>query len=335
MVKKVGIPKGLFYYKYFPLWKTFFEELGAEVVVSKNTTKKTLDEGIKFCVDDVCLPIKIFYGHVLDLRDKVDYIFIPKLVSVSKNEYICPKFSGLPDMIKHSISDIPKIIDTEINLRKSKSNVLSGIYEIGGYFTNNSQQIKKAYNKALIQHSIYKEEIKKGRLPNEIIDKKLTLIEKKRDFENKEDNLNIALVGHVYNIYDNYINMNLVQKLKNQNVELITIDMIDEDIINKKVSSLNKRMFWNFGRKGLGSSIYLSERKDIDGIIYIMSFGCGIDSFISDLAERKIRKIDNIPFIVLNIDEHSGEAGMDTRIEAFIDMVKWRKKNENDISAHG
>ncbi len=42
-----------------------------------------------------------------------------------------------------------------------------------------------------------------------------------------------------------------------------------------------------------------------------------------------------MPFIVLTIDEHSGEAGMDTRIEVFIDMIRWRSKSESNISAHG
>ena len=66
-----------------------------------------------------------------------------------------------------------------------------------------------------------------------------------------------------------------------------------------------------------------------------MAFGCGIDSFVCDLIERKIRKDSKIPFIVLNIDEHSGEAGMNTRLEAFIDMIRWRNKNEDNVSAYG
>jgi predicted nucleotide-binding protein (sugar kinase/HSP70/actin superfamily) len=56
-----------------------------------------------------------------------------------------------------------------------------------------------------------------------------------------------------------------------------------------------------------------------------MSFGCGVDSFVCDLAERKVRRSRDMPFIILTIDEHSGEAGLDTRLEAFVDMIRWRK----------
>ena len=83
---KVGIPRALFYYQYYPLWKTFFEELGAEIVLSDRTTKSIMDEGSKTCVDEACLPIKIFHGHVMNIKDKVDYLFIPRFTSVSRNE---------------------------------------------------------------------------------------------------------------------------------------------------------------------------------------------------------------------------------------------------------
>jgi predicted nucleotide-binding protein (sugar kinase/HSP70/actin superfamily) len=96
MTKKVGIPRGLFFYQYYPLWKTFFEELGAEITVSDYTNKKILDDGVKTCIDEACLAVKIFYGHVINLKDKVDCIFIPRFTSISKNEYICPKFGSLP-----------------------------------------------------------------------------------------------------------------------------------------------------------------------------------------------------------------------------------------------
>jgi len=106
------------------MWETFFHELGIEVVLSAPTTKVILNNGVKSCVDEACLPIKIFHGHVLDLKDRVDYLFIPRLKSVARNEYICPKFCGLPEMIKYSIKEnLPPIIDVEINLRKNPKNL--------------------------------------------------------------------------------------------------------------------------------------------------------------------------------------------------------------------
>jgi len=327
---KVGIPRALFYYQYYPLWKTFFEELGAEIVLSDRTTKSIMDEGSKTCVDEACLPIKIFHGHVMNIKDKVDYLFIPRFTSVSRNEYICPKFGGLPDMVRHTVKDLPPIIDTEVNLRKSGKNALKAVYEVGGFFTENQNKIKQAYRRAVDSYREFHEKIKEGVLPCDILDKKLRTVKK---YDGR--NLKIAVVGHGYNLYDGYANMNLLAKLIDKGAAIITVDMVDGETIKKHVEVLPKRLFWNFGRKAVGSSLHFLEREDIDGIIYLMAFGCGVDSFISDLVERRIRRNRDIPFIILTLDEHSGEAGMDTRLEAFVDMIRWRYRNEDNVSAYG
>lgn len=329
MAKKVGIPRGLFYYQYYPLWKTFFEELGVEIVISDYTTKKILDDGVTNCVDEACLPVKLFHGHVINLKDRVDYLLIPRFTSVSRNEYICPKFGGLPDMVKSTLKDIPPIIDTEVNLRKKKRNALKAALEIGRYFSDNENKIKKAYGKALNEYREYEKRLMTGVLPCDILERKggrngsgnTEKITKRDVLWEKGPSFNIAVIGHVYNLYDSYINMNMINKLRDAGANVITIEMIDGQVINEKSNMLPKRMFWNFGRKALGSTLHILERDDIDGIIYTMSFGCGVDSFVCDLIERKVRRSANIPFIVLTIDEHSGEAGMNTRLEAFIDMI--------------
>lgn len=327
---RVGIPRALFYYQYYPLWKTFFEELNAKVVLSDYSTNKIMDEGTKSCVAEACLPVKIFYGHVMNIKDKVDYLFIPRFTSISKKEYVCPKFGGLPDMIRNSIKNLPPIIDTEVNLRKSDKNVMKAVMELGSIFTKDKRKIEDAYQKALGSYREYNEKIKQGVLPCDILDRKLNVIKR-----SSESELNIALIGHVYNLYDNYINMDMIDKLRRRGAKIITVDMVEEDIIRKNVSSLPKRIFWNFGSRAVGASQNFLEKEDIDGIIYLMSFGCGVDSFICDLIERRIRRTKDIPFIILTLDEHSGEAGMDTRLDAFIDMIRWRYRNENNVSAHG
>ena len=104
MTLKIGIPRALLYYYYWPLWRTFFQELGFEVIESGNTTKELIDKGIKVSVSDICVPIKILNGHVLELLEHdVDYIFIPRMMNIRKGEYFCPKFMGLPDMVRYGI----------------------------------------------------------------------------------------------------------------------------------------------------------------------------------------------------------------------------------------
>lgn len=330
MIKKIGIPRALSYYQFYLLYKTFFEELGAEVVVSDATSRKILDQGVKICVDEACLPVKLFHGHVMYLKDKVDYLFIPRLTSISENEYICPKFGGLPDMVRNTIDGLPEIIDVEINLRKRSKNIYKSAFEIGGIFTNNKKKIRAALNKAMKIYRDYCTHMQEGALASDILDKKFAVIRKQ-----EKDMLNIVLIGHAYNIYDKFINMDTVNKLRKENVNIITIDMIDDDVINANAEELHKSMFWYFGRKAVGGVMDIIKREDIDGIIYMMAFGCGVDSFICDMVQRRVRSAGNIPFITITLDEHSGEAGMDTRLEAFIDMIKWRKKDESYIPAHG
>ena len=330
MAIKIGIPRGLWFYDYYPLWKTFYENLGAEVVLSRPTNKKILDQGVKNTVDEACLPVKIFHGHVIDLRDRVDYIFVPKMMSVYEKEYICPKFCGLPEMVLHSISDLPQLIDVEINFNKSRKNLDETIYKFGYYITKDKDKIKRAYAEALKSYEIYKSKIKDGYLP---VDGKY--IDYSNPISTISNKKRIAVVGHTYNMYDSYSSMNLLNKLKESGVAIITPEMIDFEHINKYANELEKKMFWSFGRKLLGTSMYLSKDQSIDGIIYVSSFGCGIDSIIQDLFERKSRKEGKIPFLLITIDEHTGEAGINTRIEAFLDMIEWRRRHESNLSAHG
>ncbi len=328
MPVKVGIPRALMYYEYFPMWKTFFEELGAKVILSNKTTKPLLNDGVSNCVDEACLPVKLFHGHVMNLIGRTDYIFIPRLKSIAKAQYICPKFIGLPEMIKYSIKDLPPIIHTEINLRKSNAQLVRAYKEIGRYFTNSNRKIGVAYRKALETQEKYIGAVRSGRFPTEILE------HKKISSSNKKD-LCIALIGHVYNIYDEYVSMNILSKLNDTGVKVITSELIDDEIVQHKADSLPKKMFWTSGERMLGVVMHLVDRDDIDGIVYLMSFGCGIDAFIADLCEKEVRRKTDIPFALFTLDEHSGEAGFDTRLEAFIDMIRWRKRDESNVPTYG
>jgi len=75
----------------------------------------------------------------------------------------------------------------------------------------------------------------------------------------------------------------------------------------------------------IGSAFHFMDSDSIDGIIHVASFGCGPDSFTGEIIERQVRRRGNLPFLNLTIDEHTGEAGVITRLEAFIDMIRWRR----------
>lgn len=294
---KVGIPKGLLYYDYQPFFHTFFEELGAELIVSSDTNKDILNKGVKYCVDEACLPVKIFHGHVAEIKDKCDLILIPRIMQLREREFICPKFCGLPEMVINSIPDMPKATMAPI-YAMSKQRLFRWAKVVGKEVNNSSSRVNKAFEAAYTCQSRYKKGI------------------------NDEGSLlKVALAGHPYNIYDDYINMNIVKKLKKLGVGVVTEEIIDEDIKNREVSKLYKRPFWSFARNNYSFTSHVADKKLVNGIIYISSFACGIDSVVIELIKNKV---EDFPFLVLKVDEHTGEAGLDTRIEAFVDMLERR-----------
>lgn len=294
---KVGIPKGLLYYKYYPFIESFFTEVGAEIITSPNTNKEILDAGVKYCVDEACLPIKIFHGHVAYLKDRCDIMFIPRVMQIRKKEYICPKFCGLPEMVLNTIPDMPKTIVSPIYASSDKE-LKRWARKVGLLFTKNYFKIDKAYKISTKKQQEYKCSIK-----------------------NENFKLNIALVGHPYNIYDNFVNMDVVKKLNKLGIGIISEENIQDDIIENQAKRLFKRPFWTFAKKSYGFSTYLAENKKIDGIVYISSFACGIDSVVIELIKDRL---GDFPLLILKIDEHTGEAGFDTRLEAFADMLERR-----------
>lgn len=305
---RVGIPKGLLYYKYHPFLITFFEELGAEVVTSEDTNKSILDLGVKYCVDEACLPVKIFHGHVASIKDKCDLMVVPRIMKLNKNEFICPKFCGLPEMVLYSLVNMPPAIAEPI-YADSKNNLFQWTKQAGRKVTKDSFKIRYAFKKAYDTQLNHLTGIK-----DDLYDMK------------------IALVGHPYNIYDNFTNMNLVSKLNNLGFSVETMEFTEDFLINLEINNLFKRPFWTFARENYGFAVNAAKETRFDGIIYISSFNCGIDSVIIELIKDKI---GSFPFMTLKVDEHTGEAGIDTRIEAFTDMLERRAQNDSNIPTHG
>lgn len=304
---RIGIPKGLLYHRYSPFFNTFFKELGAEIVTSPDTNKEILNLGIKSSIDEACLPIKIFHGHVAYLKDKCDIMLIPRVMQLKKSEFICPKFCGLPEMIINDIADMPKIISFPIYSYNKKS-FMSFIKNSGFIFTKNIYKIKTSYSKALLAQNSSEFGIK-----------------------DKNYDINIALVGHPYNLYDSYSNLNLIKKLHKLGIGVITEETIDENLINNETINLFKKPFWTFARESYGFSVFSAKNDLVHGIIYISSFSCGIDSVLIELIKNNLK---SFPMLILKIDEQTGEAGFDTRLEAFADMLQ-RRCNiyENNISS--
>lgn len=322
---RIGIPAALFYYVYFPMWKVFFEELGAQVVTSGKTTRQLLDNGVREALADACVPVKVFFGHSIALKDKVDYLFIPRIVCMNKKTVYCPKFLGLPDMIRYGIANMPPVIDIRINNRERKYTIFKAFYSVGKMLNANPVDITQAYYKAKLTQFKYQRALHSGLQPLEAMEVILNG-ERTKPPRNKGQ-LTFAVVGYPYAIHDQYISVGIINKLYQMGMNVITSDNVSPFLLKIQRHSAKKKMFWTFSERTLRAANFFAKLKNIDGIIHITAFGCGPDSIIEKFFQFKNK---SMPLMSITIDEHSGEAGVSTRLEAFIDMVRRKKRSDNN-----
>jgi predicted nucleotide-binding protein (sugar kinase/HSP70/actin superfamily) len=330
----VGIPRALLYYQYYPMWQTFFRELGAEMVVSPPTTQAMLAQGSARVVADTCLPAKVFVGHVLSIVDKCDFVFVPVVRSVRAKIYNCAKFLGLPDVTRAVVPESPPILEIEVDINKGKRKLYQAIYQLGRHLNWNPIRVRKAAAAAWLAHLDYKKLMAKRQLTP------LEAIEGVADVPPVEGQVSldypaptketIAIVGHPYLIYDEYINHRLLHRLKQDGHRVLTPEMLSPQEMEAAVSRLVGRAYWTYEEEVIGAGGNYLQR-GAGGVIGVMAFGCGPDSLMMDMVRRYAARQRATPFMLLTLDEHTAEAGIVTRLEAFTDMIQRRKRRQTEI----
>jgi predicted nucleotide-binding protein (sugar kinase/HSP70/actin superfamily) len=331
---KIGIPRALLYYKFYPLWETFFEELGGDVVVSPLTNKKIKNAAISTAPDEDCYSTKLYYGHVMYLKDKVDYLFIPRFQSEHSTNVSCPKFLGLAESLRSMFPDLPPIlmpVFSKAKMGHNKWRIVKIAFSIGKMFTKNPFKIIRATRIAFRTQKHWK--LDKWLTLKELKDWKHDKIYVNTPPEIKGDlkPLKIALVGHCYMINDPYASLNIKQQLIDVGANLITSEQLPREIIKEQMAKLDFNMYFDYERELLSTVMHFLEDKSVDGIIHIIIFSCGPDSIIGEMVSQFSKRNPAIPVLQLTFDELTGEAGLKTRLEAFIDMVTRKKKMESRI----
>ncbi len=322
---KIGFPRALLYYYYFPLWKTLFEELGVDLVVSGKTTKKIMDTGVRFSVAEICVPIKVFAGHVESLLETdVDYVFIPRMITVEYRKWFCPKFMGLPDMMQSILPNLTGRLLIVVVVCDFESMVdFKEVAALAFTLGVTAKQVKNAFKIAKDKWL----EFRRYSFEGKTIEQALARFQGDSIPEQQVDHqqrLQIGVLGYVYNIYDSFIGMDIISKLNSMGAKVTTFEMLDDTLITEKLKPVNKTMPWSFTNKLLAASYSFFKDNKIDGLIHVTAFGCGPDSMLGKLLE-----LDSLqhkkPFMTIRVDEQTGEAHLSTRIEAFVDMLRRRK----------
>lgn len=304
-IMTIGLPKALLYYRYKDLWNTFFSELGCAVITSPDTTQTMLAEGIAHSIGECCLPVKLFMGHVASLFDRCDHILVPRFETLKKNEEFCTRFWGLPDIVRNTYPDA-SLLSYDLQGQKPDSE-WHGFLQMGKFLGKSYAQTRKAYRSAK------QEQQRTDHLKEESQRKLLSAKAPK-----------ILVVSQSYIIHDAYIGKPLTRMLREQGGTLIFADECDRQVCRAKAKSLSRDLYWALNEEIIGAIPLM--KNTVDGILLITSFPCGSDSLVNELVLRRVR---DFPMIQIILDEQQGEAGLQTRIESFMDMIHERKDAVN------
>ena len=288
----VGIPRGLLYHRFETLWKTYFEELGIKIVVSPPTNREILEGGAALAIDETCLSAKIYLGHVQTLIGKCDYIFIPRYSNLGRQEAFCTRFEGMYDQTRNIFrASDQRFISCNVDVRK-KCTEAEAYAQLGQGLGFSAKEAKRAYEAAV------KADAKEWKARVQA-----------QEEAYKKPGLKILIVGHSYVIEDRYIGKPITDYL-----ERIGVVPLRADITNRSAAL---RLM---SRELIGS--VLQQKEKVDGVILLSAFPCGPDSMINELLTRRIK---DVPILNLVLDAQSGTAGVETRLESFVDIIRFKE----------
>jgi len=314
----IGIPRALLYHRYHLLWETFFTALGERVFVSPPTNKGILELGIQHCLTDICLPVKLACGHVVAIASKVDLLFLPRVLSVERNAYTCPKIVAFPDMVRLNIPGLPPILDPVVDLRRKTASHERELRQVAEKLGRMSA-FKCAARDALSAQSKWFSATAK-----QAVSEVRVLFDDVGGASWR--GLKIAVLGHPYNLFDSFINFNLLERLTSLGIRISTVKDLAPAAVEKEIANLECPPYWTAAKELLAGARLFLRSESVDGIIYLIAFECGPDALIKVLIDSEARKHPGVAYMSLVLDEHTGETGMNTRVEAFLDAIVRRKK---------
>lgn len=298
----VGIPRAFLYYRYRVLWENFFEGLGVEVITSGPTTRDTLRRGSMYAIDEACLSSKVYLGHVDALIGKCDAIFVPRIATLGNRETLCTKFFALPDIVQNTFrSQNVALLDYNIDVRNGKRE-LTSFLGLGKRVGRRRAQVLYAY--ALAKQA---EQIAQA----EAVREQARLLER--------PGIKILVVGHSYNVHDALVGRSVLSFLTSQGATPILADTVDRKRALERSAELTETLPWVYNRELVGAVQIYRDR--VDGIILLSTFPCGPDSLVNEIL---IRRVSGIPILNLLLDNQEGSAGVETRLESFLDIIEFR-----------
>lgn len=347
--------------------KALFSNLGHEVILPPPNTKRTLDLGVRYAPEYCCLPLKIVLGNFIEaLENGADTIIMAggwgpcRFGYYAEIQRMILKSLGYKfEMISVEAprGNFIRVLNQFNRLRNKKS--LSSFIKV----------FKLAWAKVVAIEELEKEALKARPRENikgessQILKKGLSLIDSTnsieeiekikqktlrdynkiiKDNENK-DIIKIKLVGEFYVALEPFVNHNIEEKLGYLGVEVergvsaqpwitsflnyFKIGNKQEDIIEKAAKPYLAQSVGGEGQPTIGHIVLASE-KGMDGAIQVVPFTC-MPEIVAETVSKKVSEDLDFPVLTLIYDEQTGEEGLVTRLDAFVDLLKMKKINRH------
>lgn len=304
----VGIPRSLVVYDYAPLLLGFLNTLGAKAVLSSKTNNHIIEQAVELAYADSCFPLKLLHGHAAGLDD-ADYILFPSVIRMGLKEgdenqkYTCPLVQASPYIIRNALGLGKKLLVPTIDFSAGDDDVIKNLTDAAAKMGFSKRKGRRAALEGIAaQRRFEADQVELG--------KKLMT----RLHENNQ--LGVVVFSRSYMSQDSGANLGIAEKLAQLGVVPIPIDFMP--LASVDVGEYSDRPYWfNEGKHIAGAAITFADPQ-LFGLV-ISNFGCGPNSFILNIVEDIM---GGKPLGHLEIDEHAAEAGMVTRIEAFVDTIK-------------
>jgi predicted CoA-substrate-specific enzyme activase len=304
----VGIPRALLVYDYAPLIIGFLNALDARVVLSSQTNNAIMEQAIELGYTDSCFPLKLLHGHAAMLKD-VDYILYPCAIRLGRKDgdanqkYSCPLVQASPFIIRNVLGFGERLLIPIIDFSRGDADVIKNLADVS---------VKMGFSR------------KKGQ------EAALAGIESQRRFEadravlgrellkqlRQSDQLGVVLFARSYMSQDAGANLGIAEKLAQLGVVPVPLDFLPLESVNAK--DYSDRPYWFYESKYIAGAAITASDPQLYGLS-LTNFGCGPNSFILHLVEDIM---GGKPLGQLEIDEHAAEAGIVTRLEAFVDTIQ-------------
>ncbi|EYE89390.1 2-hydroxyglutaryl-CoA dehydratase [Fervidicella metallireducens AeB] len=306
----VGIPRVLNIYENYPLWFTFFNELGFRVEISDRSTKRIYEMGIDTIPSDTaCYPAKIVHGHIMNLiNKKVDFIFYPcipferKEQEEANNHYNCPIVTSYPEVIKNNVDELKerniKFLNPFLPI-DDKKRLIKRLVEEFQVFNIPQSEIVSAAEKAWAEQEKYRDDIrKKG--------------EEVLDYLERTGKRGIVLAGRPYHV-DPEINHGIPDLITSLDMAVLTEDSVAH--LGEVERPLRVVDQWVYHSRLYAAASFVAKQHNLE-LIQLNSFGCGLDAVTTDQVNEILAAYEKI-YTVLKIDEGNNLGAVKIRLRSL------------------